>query len=385
MNSSDLPNRIVKAFSVNGDRNTIAVDSSSTTINNGAATFDTGFPPITMQPISAGGLPPSGKDMNGLLYAVTLQQQWFNAGMTYPFNSTFATSISGYPRGSIIPSSTYTGQWLNLNEANSNSPESSSGASTGWVPINNYGVTAITGLTNASVTMTSLQAAKDRIILSGALTANINIIFPAWIKSWVVHNNCTGNFTVTCRTTSGTGFIVTPGLVSRIFCDGTNITDETLNSNNDMTGMIATFATLNAPTGWLAISGQAVSRTTYARLFSAIGTTYGAGDGITTFNLPDPRGLFPRYLDNGALIDSGRTLGTIQQDAIRNITGTFDLLGRPVDPTGVFSVTESSSAQVSGTTVGINHETMKFDASTQVPTSTENRPKNIAWLACIKF
>lgn len=45
-----------------------------------------------------------------------------------------------------------------------------------------------------------------------------------------------------------------------------------------------------APTAWLACNGNAVSRTTYAALFAAIGTTYGAGDGTTTFNLPDTRG-----------------------------------------------------------------------------------------------
>lgn len=44
------------------------------------------------------------------------------------------------------------------------------------------------------------------------------------------------------------------------------------------------------PTGWLLCDGSAVSRTTYAALFAAISTTYGAGDGTTTFNLPDPRG-----------------------------------------------------------------------------------------------
>ena len=233
MNSSDLPSRIVKAFAVNGDKNTIAIDSTTTTLNDGTATFDSGFPPVTMQPISAGGLPPKGQDMNGLLYSVTLQQQWYNAGMTYPYNSDFSTTISGYPRGAMVPRTDFTGQWLNLNEGNRNSPESPIGANTGWVPLNNYGVTQISGLNNSSVTMSSLQAAKDRIILSGTLTANINIIFPAWIKSWSVYNNCTGNFNVTCRTATGSGFIARNGIASRLFCDGVNINDETPYSTNN--------------------------------------------------------------------------------------------------------------------------------------------------------
>lgn len=55
-------------------------------------------------------------------------------------------------------------------------------------------------------------------------------------------------------------------------------------------GVIVPFAIATAPTGWLACGGQAVSRTTYATLFAAIGTTFGSGDGSTTFNLPDLRG-----------------------------------------------------------------------------------------------
>ena len=64
-------------------------------------------------------------------------------------------------------------------------------------------------------------------------------------------------------------------------------------------GMIVSFAGSTAPTGWLLCQGQAVSRTTYAKLFAVIGTTYGSGDGSTTFNVPDMRGRFP--LGAGAL------------------------------------------------------------------------------------
>jgi len=55
-------------------------------------------------------------------------------------------------------------------------------------------------------------------------------------------------------------------------------------------GMLMPFAGSTAPSGWLLCYGQAVSRTTYSDLFSALGTTYGSGDGSTTFNLPDLRG-----------------------------------------------------------------------------------------------
>ncbi|MDK1331621.1 phage tail protein [Cronobacter sakazakii] len=381
MNSSDIPSRITKAFGVNGLKNAIPVDSSAATDNGGVATFDKGFPPITMQPLSAGGIPPSGKDMNGVLYSATLQQQWQNAGMTYPFSQDFSDAISGYPKGAIVPSSVYTGQWLNLNEANGTPPESSTGASTGWVPINNYGITQIT-MTTGSVVMSSLQAAKDRIIISGTLTANVNLIFPAWIKSWVVHNNCTGNFTVTCRTASGSGVVVIPGLVSRIFCDGVNISDETYNPNNDMVGMVAAFAANAAPTGWLVANGGLISRVTYARLFSRIGTTFGAGDGSTTFALPDMRGEFVRGWDNGRGVDVGRAFGSWQKGSV------------VVGDDGIAGVNVASSNSPDKSSLGLDpggSETYPISIAPGANNQLGNqyfgysRPRNYALLYCIKF
>ena len=67
-------------------------------------------------------------------------------------------------------------------------------------------------------------------------------------------------------------------------------------------GALVPYAGASAPTGWLLCAGQAVSRTTFATLFAAVGTTYGIGDGATTFNLPDLRGrsIFGRDDMNGA-------------------------------------------------------------------------------------
>lgn len=64
--------------------------------------------------------------------------------------------------------------------------------------------------------------------------------------------------------------------------------------------------------GALLCDGSAISRASYADLFAIIGTTYGAGNGSTSFNIPDLRGEFIRGLDNGRGVDSGRTLGSYQ-------------------------------------------------------------------------
>lgn len=73
------------------------------------------------------------------------------------------------------------------------------------------------------------------------------------------------------------------------------------------TGSVIPFAGKTAPTGWLMCQGQAVSRTTYAQLFSVIGTTFGSGDGSTTFNLPDLRGRVAVGVDSDA--NFGSTAG----------------------------------------------------------------------------
>lgn len=240
MNSSDIPARHSKAWAVNGSKNTIPTDSSSTTLNNGTATFDSGFPPLTMVAQNAGGIPPDGKDLNGALYSVTLKQQWQDMGGGYPFNSDFASAISGYPKGAMIQNSNLDGLWLSTTNNNNNSPENTNGVLTGWVPVENYGNTVITGLGASSLTLTAIQAAKETIILSGRLTANINIVFPAWQKSWTVVNNCTGGYVI-CKTPSGSGVIVYAGSTALIYGNGTSILTKTPSS----------FSTIGAKLGHL--------------------------------------------------------------------------------------------------------------------------------------
>lgn len=82
-------------------------------------------------------------------------------------------------------------------------------------------------------------------------------------------------------------------------------------------GEIKAYSGAAAPAGYLMCHGQTVSRTTYADLFEIIGTTFGAGDGSTTFVVPDLRGEFIRGLDAGRGVDTGRTLGSSQADALK--------------------------------------------------------------------
>lgn len=155
-------------------------------------------------------------------------------------------------------------------------------------------------------------------------------------------------------------------------------------------GTVLAFAGAGPPEGYLECDGASVSRAAYAALFAAIGTAFGAGDGSTTFALPDLRGEFVRGWDHGRGVDAGRSLGSAQGDAIRNITGeatrtgTYGLLGTDAgNVTGCFELGTATSGIVgNGSGAG---RWLAFDASNVVPTADENRPRNVALMHIIKY
>lgn len=94
-------------------------------------------------------------------------------------------------------------------------------------------------------------------------------------------------------------------------------------------GTIFAFAGNNIPSGYLPCNGSAISRTTYADLFTVIGTTYGSGDGSTTFNLPNLTDKF---------IQGSDTAGTVKSAGLPNITGSANAVynNTVAQPTGAF-------------------------------------------------
>lgn len=157
------------------------------------------------------------------------------------------------------------------------------------------------------------------------------------------------------------------------------------------TGSVAMYPVATIPTGWLKANGAAISRTTYSALFAAIGTTYGAGDGSTTFNLPDLRGEFIRGFDDGRGVDSGRVFGSLQYDQMQRITGIQDLTAaRFVGGTSAGALSQQSvgSSGASSTSAGtriIFDSANSPNARTSETTGGETRPRNVALLACIKY
>lgn len=157
-------------------------------------------------------------------------------------------------------------------------------------------------------------------------------------------------------------------------------------SDEFMAGQIAYCAAGVIPSGWLECNGAAISRMTYGTLFAVIGTNYGAGDGATTFNLPDLRGEFLRGADRGRGVDAGRAIGSAQGDAIRNITGGLGAsLGNTFASGAVAVDVMNSNSTLANTAGEYAYPTRIFDASRVVPTASENRPRNVAVLTIIKY
>jgi hypothetical protein len=165
--------------------------------------------------------------------------------------------------------------------------------------------------------------------------------------------------------------------------------DGSMDINATPVGAVHYFAIDWAPTGWLKANGAAISRTAYANLFAALGTRFGAGDGKTTFNLPDLRGEFLRGWDDGRGVDGQRWLGSFQGDTIRNVRGELGWLkGTETNfASGAFQFFGEGNTSYAGHSNAINapmtHFT--FDISRETPVSNEIRPRNIALLACIKI
>ena len=159
----------------------------------------------------------------------------------------------------------------------------------------------------------------------------------------------------------GTALPVAGGGTGRT--DGGNVTQP---------GAVDFFAMSTAPVGYLKANGAAVSRTTYAALYAAIGTTYGSGDGSSTFNLPDLRGEFLRGFDDGRGVDSSRTFGTLQAADIAPHTHNAIL------------VNTNAGAGSSGA-YALNGGGTSSPAVIANSTGTETRPRNVALLACIKY
>ena len=169
------------------------------------------------------------------------------------------------------------------------------------------------------------------------------------------------------------------------------------------TGAVFCVAVATIPTGYLECNGAAVNRTTYAALFSFIGTQYGAGNGSSTFNLPDLRGEFVRGFDNGRGVDSGRGIGSSQSgqnlshdhDADASATSNVSDPGHR-HPSRGYGNDDDGGNQFTGSGNNDVRNNAIEDANTGISVATnvsididndggnEARPRNVAMMYIIK-
>ena len=561
------PKLLNKAWASDGLKNSIP-DTRSGGMPLEGATYTDGFPSITMTPIATGGKPPSGKDMNGILYELSAHIVWQNQGGRYKYDATLANAIGGYSKGCVVLNDAGDTEYISTVDRNKNNPNTNK---SGWRV---YSSALVNNLTtnDAEKPLTAAMGKKladeklgnsgDQTITDGTLTigrANTwnKIIMPSGRGNWIFEANpaaaeavpdsirfnfkfeepgkkakvlrfhqigaagetvayqswvaakaaeaAAGKADTKKLTDEDLNSITTPGLYGQVlnanatternypapkagsllslpsaynsdadlashqiyipfdtdeiwrrgkrnggrwtewakitvspaeldeavrtaagqavllagaqtargvktFSDGLKTPTPVATSNDTSvattefvrhavdsslpSGAVMYFAMQAAPLGWLKADGSAVSRTQYPALFAAIGTTFGAGNGKTTFNLPDLRGEFVRGWDGGRGIDPGRAFGSAQGDAIRNITGSIDTginsghqLFDEATATGALAISRRQwKAWTSDTQDGRNNPSaFDFDASRVVPTAAENRPRNIALLACIKI
>lgn len=161
-------------------------------------------------------------------------------------------------------------------------------------------------------------------------------------------------------------------------------------ANAVLVGAVSAFAMSSAPTGWLKCNGAAISRAVYADLFAKIGTTFGSGDGASTFNLPDLRGEFLRGFDDARGADPGRVFGSWQRGSLILYDKSSGIgIQAPhsatieTDNPATFGADAANTADYPGVTedsaASSNYALGSYSAVGM------SRPRNIALLYCIKY
>lgn len=203
-----LPTLISEGFGTGDGSKTNPIPvTSQIGITDGAASFTDGFPPLTRTALGAGGIPPNGEDVNGILYMVTELLAFICSGQPFPYNAGQATAIGGYAIGATLLRTDGTGYWLNTVNANTTNPDA---GGAGWVPAWQYG-NKIVAVTTGSVGLTLDQVSKRVIIVTGALSGNVTLVFPAGIDGdWIVANDTSNAFTLSAQVSGGTNVVSIP-------------------------------------------------------------------------------------------------------------------------------------------------------------------------------
>jgi microcystin-dependent protein len=262
---------------------------------------------------------------------------------------------------------------------------------------------------SSNVTISTSQAQNLYHRLTGTLTGNIAYIVPTQGSTYVVRNDTSGAFFVTVRMASGTGVIVPQGHTAMLFADpsqsavvpvltapggpmnmgafGISNLGDPVSPNDASTklyvddtnlflqglindivpvGIILDYGGVTGVPGagkWALCYGQAISRSSYPTLFSRLGTTFGAGNGTTTFNLPDYRGRLGIGIDNMGGASAGRitTAGSSIDGNVAGATGGNQSVG--------LSIANMPPHNHGGSTGAVGDHTHSYQPPSPIPTT----------------
>lgn len=309
-------------FGDQADSSTITtIPQSKTAI--GRASMALGFPKETFTPIAAGGVPPYGEDMNGILHMLAQAARAAEAGMVRPFAQNYANSINGYPLGAIVAHPSISGRYvMNTQDNNTAAPPGN-----GWIdPLSDF-------VTNEAMTASLQQETARAEAAEGSLQSALQSALDTEQRARVA-----GELPV---------------------------------------GSIVLWATVNAPTGWVVCDGRSFTAEEcpiLSQLFPSL-------------KIPDLRGMFVRGLDTSGKIDPDqRNILSVQKDAMRAVSGKISgIAGVPNAPTGALQAKNLANAYIQGGSGYASYFDLNFDSSQTTPTAAENRPINTALNYIIRF
>lgn len=148
MKDTSIPAKFPIPFASSAASGNVRAIPQNPTSQVGAASLLVGFPPENFIPEAAGGVPPFGEDLNGILLEVTQWLQWYQAGAPIEWDSSFSAAIGGYPKGALVASATTFGlYWLSTADNNLTNPDAGGAGWTTWPLPAYYGDDA--GVANA--------------------------------------------------------------------------------------------------------------------------------------------------------------------------------------------------------------------------------------------
>ncbi|WP_052189490.1 MULTISPECIES: hypothetical protein [Xenorhabdus] len=170
------PNLIPKPFAQSEQKNDIPANHKSDQPSQ-KATWDTGFPQITMMPVTAGGLPPSGRDFNGILNQISDNIVHLSKGGKFKYSQEYADLIGGYPKGAILQSDDETREFQSLadnNKINFNK-EPSEKINAAWKQVSTTQILdELNKKLNRSDVVQSVGSSKTQVMSQNAVTDALN-------------------------------------------------------------------------------------------------------------------------------------------------------------------------------------------------------------------